>query len=121
MKPHEHIILEIARERERQMTAEGWTLQHDDTHDRGQLAAAASAYAINHHAHLLPKFANPNHINASEGPTLHTTMVHANAVWPWSRDWWKPKNSRRDLVRAAALLVAEIERIDRAAAPQEAS
>ena len=35
--------------------------------------------------------------------------------WPasWSTDWWKPKTPRRDLVRAAALLIAEIERIDR--------
>ena len=34
--------------------------------------------------------------------------------WPWHRQWWKPKNARRDLVRAAALIVAEIERLDRA-------
>jgi hypothetical protein len=34
-------------------------------------------------------------------------------MWPWSREWWKPRNSRRDLVRAAALIVAEIERVDR--------
>lgn len=114
MQPHQHIILEIARERERQMAVEGWTREHDDTHSRGEMAAAAASYAINHHAHLLPEFANPNHINACEGPTLHTTMVHANAVWPWSNKWWKPKNSRRDLIRAAALLVAELERLDRA-------
>lgn len=40
--------------------------------------------------------------------------------WPrsWSRAWWKPKNPRRDLVRAAALLIAEIERLDRRA-PEE--
>lgn len=38
-------------------------------------------------------------------------------AWPttWAEDWWKPKNPRRDLVRAAALLIAEIERLDRAA------
>ena len=35
-------------------------------------------------------------------------------LWPWAASWWKPKNRRRDLVRAAALIVAEIERIDRA-------
>ena len=33
--------------------------------------------------------------------------------WPWSLDWWKPKDPRRDLVRAGALIVAEIERLDR--------
>ena len=31
----------------------------------------------------------------------------------WSKDWWKPKDKRRDLIRAAALIVAEIERLDR--------
>jgi len=35
--------------------------------------------------------------------------------WPWNMVWWKPKNYRRDLVKAAALLVAEIERLDRKA------
>jgi hypothetical protein len=34
--------------------------------------------------------------------------------WPWSLHWWKPKSPRRDLIRAAALIVAEIERLDRA-------
>ncbi|EIP5489386.1 hypothetical protein LS178_001568 [Salmonella enterica] len=29
--------------------------------------------------------------------------------------WWKPKGARSDLVRAGALIQAEIERIDRAA------
>lgn len=36
--------------------------------------------------------------------------------WPWDSSWWRPKDARRDLVRAAALLLAEIERLDRAAA-----
>jgi len=36
------------------------------------------------------------------------------AIWP--RDWaFRPKDRRSNLVRAAALLIAEIERIDRAA------
>jgi hypothetical protein len=36
------------------------------------------------------------------------------ARWPWSQDWWKPTNPRRDLVKAGALIAAEIERLDRA-------
>ncbi len=34
--------------------------------------------------------------------------------WPWSSKWWKPKDRRRDLVRAGALIVAEIKRLERA-------
>jgi hypothetical protein len=33
--------------------------------------------------------------------------------------WWKPKDRRRDLVRAAALIIAEIERLDRDAEARE--
>ena len=36
--------------------------------------------------------------------------------WPWEPSWWKPKGARRDLVRAAALCLAEIDRIKRRAA-----
>jgi hypothetical protein len=32
-------------------------------------------------------------------------------------EMWKPEDRRRDLIRAAALLVAEIERLDRATPP----
>lgn len=33
--------------------------------------------------------------------------------WPWADEWWKPKDRRADLVRAGALILAEIDRIDR--------
>lgn len=35
------------------------------------------------------------------------------SFWPFETSWWKPKNTRSDLIRAAALIVAEIERFDR--------
>lgn len=35
--------------------------------------------------------------------------------WPWDASWWKPNARRRNLVKAGALILAEIERIDRAA------
>jgi len=43
---------------------------------------------------------------------------HVCFVWTWERAWWKPTTRRRDLVKAGALILAEIERLDRAAAPQ---
>lgn len=40
----------------------------------------------------------------------------------WVREnGWQPKNPRRDLVRAAALIIAEIERIDRAEAKESSN
>jgi hypothetical protein len=92
-------IEEIAAERRRQIEVEGWTSEHDDRHERGELAKAAAAYAYNAGADELNRRWN------SATPVI---------VWPWSREWWKPTTSRRDLIKAAALIVAEIERLDRA-------
>lgn len=83
---------DVLMERVRQVTAEGWTPEHDDSHTDGQLALAASAYAMP---------------NAVDGYTPRQ--------WPWSFAWWKPSTPRRNLVKAAALILAEIERLDRAA------
>lgn len=83
-------IDDIAAERGRQMRVEGWSSSHDDEHDDGSLGTAAACYALG-----LPKIAG-------------------RVIWPWDFKWWKPKDRRRDLVRAGALIVAEIERLDRA-------
>lgn len=94
-------INDVIAERERQQSAEGWTTDHDDGHTDGSLSTAARAY-LHHAAHYTGASAF-GHV-VSEPPSF----------WPWDRKWWKPKDLRRDLVRAAALIVAEIERIDRA-------
>lgn len=113
MKSHEYVILEISRERERQMQAEGWGTDHDDHHDTGEMAKAAACYAI--------FSAMPD--DARDLANFDDSLLEMNffrRYWPWERHWWKPKDRRRDLVRAAALLVAEIERLDRAAAKKAA-
>lgn len=92
------VIDEIAAERCRQIEAEKWTYDHDDGHVCGEMAQAAGVYAI---GALLPG---------------ERDRVFAR-YWPWNQEWFKPKNSRHDLIRAAALIVAEIERLDRAAEP----
>lgn len=43
---------------------------------------------------------------------------HSMGGWPWSRAWWKPASRRRCLIKAGALILAEIERIDRAESHQ---
>ncbi len=82
----------IAAERQRQMDVEGWTPEHDDTHVQGEMAHAAAIYARNPRA---------------------TTRTPAPHSWPWSSKWWKPKSRRENLVRAGALIAAEIDRLDR--------
>lgn len=92
---------DVLAERRRQVEVEGWTPERDDhEHDRGQLACAAGCYAL--HSALM-----------TEGyPDAFAEKVPA--PWPWSPEWWKPKDARRNLVKAGALILAEIERLDRA-------
>ena len=95
-------IEDVIAERQRQIKVEGWTAEHDDEHDPGELAAAGAAYAINAADQLHPQSQGDG---GNEPPSC----------WPWGRKWWKPKTARRDLIRAAALAIAEVEKMDRAA------
>lgn len=109
---------DILAERQRQMSVEGWTQEHDDQHDAGQMALAAAAYILrrDHRTEykLFPVMQRVD-VRSAEDPTHHHVgNVSAPKIWPWYGQWWKPKDRRRDLVRAAALIVAEIERLDRA-------
>lgn len=99
---------DIAAERKRQIEAEGWTYQHDDEHASGELARAASAYAL---AGSYDEWGR--NLFIGEFHALAQTMVRRIFPSTWDWKWWKPTNRRRDLVKAAALLVAEIERLDR--------
>lgn len=101
-------IGDIAAERQRQIEAEGWTPEHDDEHDDGQMATAAATYA---YAASLPDRLR----EVISGIYTINNNSLARALWPWENSWWKPSTPRRDLVKAGALIVAEIERLDRAA------
>jgi hypothetical protein len=93
-------IKDVIAERQRQIKSEGWTPEHDDQHKNGELPRAAGLYAIS--AGFASKYL--------EGETKTCPVPDG---WPWNHGSWKPTNSRRDLVKAAALILAEIERLDR--------
>jgi hypothetical protein len=88
---------DVLAERRRQVQVEGWTPEHDDCYRDRDLAAAAACYAT--------------HAASRNG-----SVVHPPIIWPWNTNHWKPTTPRRDLVKAAALILAEIERLDRAGA-----
>lgn len=90
----------IAVERQRQVDSEGWTAEHDDEHDDGEMALAAACYA--RMAHIPDDLRRPDDKDTPEH-------------WPWEWDEWKPKSQLRDLARAGALIAAEIDRLQRAA------
>lgn len=88
----EQIVGEVVRERYRQLER-GYDAEHDATNDQGQLADAAACYAWN--------------VVRPQPPGL------APFGWPWEEERWEPTTPRRDLLKAAALILAEIERLDR--------
>lgn len=109
---------DVLAERQRQVSAEGWTPEHDDEHDRGELARAAGCYAIV--AGSCQGWSADTYSGVQAPSSVEDDHdEEATTFWPWDKEWWKPKNPRRDLVRAAALILAEIERLDRAALPLE--
>lgn len=81
-------------ERFRQIEQEGWSADHDDEHQSGELARAGGCYA-------------------DRAGVMDRSMSGVPQRWPWSYDWWKPAGFRRDLVKAAALIIAEGEKFDR--------
>lgn len=83
---------EIRSERDHQY-ALGYTPEHDDGHTDRTIARAAAAYAL-----------------AGQARSQDGTMIY-----PWDIETFKPKDARDSLIKAAALCIAEIERLDRAA------
>lgn len=103
-------IDDVLAERRRQIKSEGWGDAHDDEQTDFALSQAASAYA---HFAATQNWRTPD--DYASRPCPMPGAAQDQPSWPksWSRAWWKPRNPRRDLVRAAALLIAEIERLDR--------
>jgi len=98
--------LSVLAERHRQIAEEGWTSEHDDNHVLGELLNAAKSYFLHATGRALyvPNWPSWPESQKREGTPLE---------WSWERKWWKPKDQRRDLVRAGALALAEMERIKR--------
>lgn len=93
----------IAAERQRQVEEEGFTPEHDDEHIDAELSGAAVAYA---------DYAC-RQVWAWPGKLGHRPPAQ---TWRWSHERWKPSDDPiRNLVKAGALIVAEIERLRRAA------
>lgn len=84
----------IAEERLRQVEKEGWTFEHDEQHNCGELADAASCYALT--------------------PTYRRIIFNHIDLWPWDAGWWKPTpdDRVRELAKAGALIAAEIDRLN---------
>lgn len=99
-------IDDIAKERQRQISKEGWTTEHDDAHTDGSMATAAAVYAL-----------HPFEWHLVVSERSKRRLLSLEDFWPWDLKWLKPTDYRRNLIKAGALIVAEIERLDRADKP----
>lgn len=95
----------VLAERQRQISAEGYDPEHDDSHELGEIGALAALY-------LMPQGAREwDTSSTGYGATLGEALLPA--------DWNMPKmgeDTREDLVKGVACGLAELERLDRAAA-----
>lgn len=129
----------IAAERRRQVEKEGWTPEHDESHPRGELAQAGRAYADaaiqvfrtldwcrdggrKFAAHYEGEERERMMRDLDEGETDPLGAYYGRRQdggvrlplmneWPWDEASWKPDNDPvRTLVKAGALIAAEIDR-----------
>lgn len=87
--------VDVLKERCRQVNGEGYGTERDDQLTDYQLPRAAICYAI----------------GAAGLPSHRATLY-----WPFAPVDFKPVDRRQSLVKAGALILAEIERLDRAEA-----
>lgn len=82
----------IDEERWKQISEEGYDEKHDDLHMNGEIRDAAIAYAM-----VCDDRAGDN----------------AGDIFPWEGSWNPSPDPVKNLVRAGALIAAEIDRIQR--------
>ncbi len=99
--------LSIINERKRQIEVEEFSCCKDDKYINGELSQAAACYAIPPVERVIL--------------THPLTSVRYPKWWPktWYVKWWKPaKNNsisgrKKELIKAGALILAELDRLDR--------
>jgi hypothetical protein len=93
----------IEEERARQVNEEGYTPSDDDRWFNGELANAASCYAETPGTKL---------ISINKHWDIYYRRMHR---WPFDDKMWKPtpKDRIRELIKAGALIAAEIDRLKR--------
>ena len=88
-------LSDVLDERIKQIEKFGFDAEHDD-------------------ANLFFSMSNVGALYALYASSLNNGTIF-EAAWPsnWDISWWKPESQRTNLVKAAALILAEIEAIDR--------
>lgn len=96
----------IARERERQVVKEGYKDSHDDAHEHCELADAAAVY--------LDRYLDAEACSAPN-KDVYFSMAESDRkpLWPWGESTLKFSTPVVNLIKAGALIAAEIDRLVR--------
>ena len=106
-------VTELAGERAQQITEEGFAPEWDDRQDRpADLALAAAAYAA--FSAMENEDTREHHRQSLWGFVPGFSGI-IGQLWPWPAQWFKPGDRRRELVKAGALILAQLERLYREA------
>lgn len=102
----QNVIGDVIAERVRQMRVKGYTYEHDDEHMNREIARGAATHVL-HYVHRA--------VFAAASLAEYRMLAGAPKDCGWPDDWndFEPSTPRADLVRAAAMIIAEIERLDR--------
>jgi hypothetical protein len=99
----------MMQERRRQLDELSYSAEHDDRHDCGELILAAACYQQHAFGIISETLVNIIEETYEDGVPLG---------WPWDGVHWKPSDDPiRNLIKAGALIAAEIDRLKRAASP----
>jgi hypothetical protein len=100
----EKVLREVLDERNRQINSKGYDEHHDNVYTQNELIRAADSYVSNViQRGWVYNENNPEKYQKEEVPEY----------FPFDDCFWKPENPRKDLVKAVAMLIAELERIER--------
>jgi hypothetical protein len=118
----------ITAERRRQIEQEGWPPEHDDEHDDASLALAAICYAAPRHVYVADVFANGVQFR---DPWPHSWALYHDKRFAYLAGRKNPGTELPGpetythqqrislLVKAGALIAAEIDRLERAESKSE--
>jgi hypothetical protein len=95
-------VTDVLLERKRQIEELGHTAGKDDQYRSAELVRGAICYCLNVVAYW-----------GFGSPFIAEFSTWMGRLWPWGHFYIKPRSPRRDLVKACALLLAEIDRLDR--------
>lgn len=100
-------VARIAKERKRQTDKLGWSPEHDDAHDGGELAMAAACYAAPERLYVRQEFADGlTFVDPFPWPGADKRPHNGNVLKePTDAQWL------RLLEKAGALIAAEIDRL----------